>query len=161
MSATFTIFSLAESLRDAEGAHAEFEKALGRRDENWPEWYATYMIHKSYPPPIEKLVRTPQGFYHTVPIGVDDKPDEPQDFHLCHIYGQPENCIATLRASKIPIGVPTKFGSMCSPWPRRKGEGTEPETQSLLLPQPTTEYKPHDNIDDSFDEAPSEELEGE
>jgi len=37
---------LAELLREAEKAHAEYEKRLGKRDENWPEWYAEYIIKR-------------------------------------------------------------------------------------------------------------------
>ncbi len=25
-------------------AHGEHEKRIGRRDENWPDWYAAYMV---------------------------------------------------------------------------------------------------------------------
>ena len=36
---------LASALRRAEAAHGEHEKrAGGQRDENWPDWYAEYMI---------------------------------------------------------------------------------------------------------------------
>ena len=36
---------LASALRRAEGAHGEHEKRTGgQRDENWPDWYARYMI---------------------------------------------------------------------------------------------------------------------
>jgi catechol 2,3-dioxygenase-like lactoylglutathione lyase family enzyme len=34
---------LASALRRAEAAHGEHEKRLGKRDENWPDWYAAYM----------------------------------------------------------------------------------------------------------------------
>ncbi|USH00771.1 hypothetical protein K1720_04905 [Thermococcus argininiproducens] len=37
---------LAQLLKEAERAHAEYEKKLGKRDENWPEWYAEYIIEK-------------------------------------------------------------------------------------------------------------------
>lgn len=37
---------LAKLLREAEMAHAEYEEKLGKRDENWPEWYAKYIIEK-------------------------------------------------------------------------------------------------------------------
>jgi len=36
-------YDLASAMRRAEAAHGEHEKRLGRRDENWPEWYAAYM----------------------------------------------------------------------------------------------------------------------
>lgn len=36
---------LAAALRRAEAAHGEHEKRTGgQRDENWPEWYANYMV---------------------------------------------------------------------------------------------------------------------
>jgi catechol 2,3-dioxygenase-like lactoylglutathione lyase family enzyme len=35
---------LAQALRRAEAAHGEHEKRTGKRDENWPEWYAAYML---------------------------------------------------------------------------------------------------------------------
>ena len=41
-----TVDELAGLLREAEQAHGEFEKTLGRRDEDWPSWYADYMLKK-------------------------------------------------------------------------------------------------------------------
>jgi catechol 2,3-dioxygenase-like lactoylglutathione lyase family enzyme len=35
---------LAGALRRAEAAHGEHEKRTGQRDENWPDWYAAYML---------------------------------------------------------------------------------------------------------------------
>jgi catechol 2,3-dioxygenase-like lactoylglutathione lyase family enzyme len=35
---------LAGAFRRAEQAHGVHEKQLGQRDENWPEWYAAYMV---------------------------------------------------------------------------------------------------------------------
>jgi hypothetical protein len=35
---------LASALRRAEAAHGEHEKRTGQRDENWPDWYAGYMV---------------------------------------------------------------------------------------------------------------------
>jgi catechol 2,3-dioxygenase-like lactoylglutathione lyase family enzyme len=35
---------LASALRRAEAAHGEHEKRTGKRDENWPDWYAGYMV---------------------------------------------------------------------------------------------------------------------
>jgi catechol 2,3-dioxygenase-like lactoylglutathione lyase family enzyme len=35
---------LASALRRAEAAHGEHEKRTGRRDANWPDWYAKYMV---------------------------------------------------------------------------------------------------------------------
>jgi catechol 2,3-dioxygenase-like lactoylglutathione lyase family enzyme len=39
-----SVSDLANAMRRAEAAHGEHEKRLGSRDENWPDWYATYMI---------------------------------------------------------------------------------------------------------------------
>jgi catechol 2,3-dioxygenase-like lactoylglutathione lyase family enzyme len=42
---TFTSMGeLAQALRRAEAAHGQHEKRTGQRDENWPDWYATYMV---------------------------------------------------------------------------------------------------------------------
>jgi catechol 2,3-dioxygenase-like lactoylglutathione lyase family enzyme len=35
---------LASALRRAETAHGEHEKRIGQRDENWPDWYAAYIV---------------------------------------------------------------------------------------------------------------------
>jgi catechol 2,3-dioxygenase-like lactoylglutathione lyase family enzyme len=35
---------LASALRRAEAAHGEHEQRTGERDENWPDWYAEYMV---------------------------------------------------------------------------------------------------------------------
>jgi catechol 2,3-dioxygenase-like lactoylglutathione lyase family enzyme len=37
---------LAQALRRAEQAHGEHEKKLGHRDDNWPDWYAEYMVRE-------------------------------------------------------------------------------------------------------------------
>jgi catechol 2,3-dioxygenase-like lactoylglutathione lyase family enzyme len=46
--ATATTFAsatdLASAFRRAEAAHGEHEKRTGQRDENWPDWYAAYMV---------------------------------------------------------------------------------------------------------------------
>ena len=39
-----SVNDLASALRRAEAAHGEHEKRLGKRDENWPDWYAAYMV---------------------------------------------------------------------------------------------------------------------
>jgi hypothetical protein len=41
-----TVADLAALLREAERAHGEYEKTLGRRDEDWPTWYADYILRK-------------------------------------------------------------------------------------------------------------------
>jgi catechol 2,3-dioxygenase-like lactoylglutathione lyase family enzyme len=41
-----SIKDLANAMRRAEAAHGEHEKRLGKRDENWPDWYAEYMAHE-------------------------------------------------------------------------------------------------------------------
>ena len=35
---------LAKALKRAETAHGEHEKRTGERDENWPDWYAAFMV---------------------------------------------------------------------------------------------------------------------
>jgi hypothetical protein len=35
---------LASLLREAERAHAAYERELGSRDEDWPTWYAGYIL---------------------------------------------------------------------------------------------------------------------
>jgi hypothetical protein len=35
---------LANALRRAESAHSEHEKRTGQRDEDWPTWYADYIV---------------------------------------------------------------------------------------------------------------------
>src|SRR6185369_2388169 len=46
--ATATTFAsandLASAFRRAEAAHGEHEKRTKQRDENWPDWYAAYMV---------------------------------------------------------------------------------------------------------------------
>jgi catechol 2,3-dioxygenase-like lactoylglutathione lyase family enzyme len=39
-----TVADLAAAMRRAEAAHGEHEKRTGVPDENWPEWYATYIV---------------------------------------------------------------------------------------------------------------------
>jgi hypothetical protein len=47
------VVDLANALRRAEAAHGEHEKrAGGQRDENWPDWYATYMIAEQAGKPL-------------------------------------------------------------------------------------------------------------
>jgi hypothetical protein len=33
-------------LKDAEKAHGVYESTLGKRDEDWPKWYAEFIINK-------------------------------------------------------------------------------------------------------------------
>lgn len=37
---------MTELLKEAEAAHAEFEKSLGKPDEDWPAWYAKFIVAK-------------------------------------------------------------------------------------------------------------------
>ncbi|HYY06149.1 MAG TPA: hypothetical protein VE997_06200 [Candidatus Limnocylindria bacterium] len=37
---------LAYLLREAERAHAQYEADLGERDEDWPTWYAGYILDR-------------------------------------------------------------------------------------------------------------------
>jgi catechol 2,3-dioxygenase-like lactoylglutathione lyase family enzyme len=39
-----SIADLAQALRRASAAHGEHEKRTGEYDENWPDWYAAYMV---------------------------------------------------------------------------------------------------------------------
>jgi len=39
-----SVNDLASALRRAEAAHGQHEKRIGQRDENWPNWYAAYMV---------------------------------------------------------------------------------------------------------------------
>jgi hypothetical protein len=41
-----TVPELADLLREAERAHGEYEKTLGQRDEDWPSWYADYILKR-------------------------------------------------------------------------------------------------------------------
>jgi catechol 2,3-dioxygenase-like lactoylglutathione lyase family enzyme len=42
-----SVSDLASALRRAEAAHGEHEKRTGgQRDENWPDWYAEYMVRE-------------------------------------------------------------------------------------------------------------------
>jgi hypothetical protein len=45
-SGTLTADELARLLREAEQAHGAYEKELGRRDEDWPSWYATWILEQ-------------------------------------------------------------------------------------------------------------------
>jgi hypothetical protein len=41
-----SVVDLAEALRRAAAAHGEHEKRIGEADENWPDWYALYMVRE-------------------------------------------------------------------------------------------------------------------
>ncbi len=41
-----SVKDLANAMRRAEAAHGEHEKRIGGRDENWPDWYAEYMVRE-------------------------------------------------------------------------------------------------------------------
>jgi catechol 2,3-dioxygenase-like lactoylglutathione lyase family enzyme len=41
-----SVADLASAFRRAEAAHGEYEKRLGHRDEDWPSWYAEYMVRE-------------------------------------------------------------------------------------------------------------------
>jgi len=43
---------LAGALRRAEAAHGEHEKRTGRRDANWPDWYAAYLVAEQAGAPL-------------------------------------------------------------------------------------------------------------
>ena len=39
-----TVERLSTLLRQAEAAHGEYEKQLGHHDDDWPTWYARYIL---------------------------------------------------------------------------------------------------------------------
>ena len=41
-----TAAELADLLREAERAHGAYERELGQRDEDWPTWYATWILEQ-------------------------------------------------------------------------------------------------------------------
>ena len=41
-----TAEELAAELREAEAAHGVYEQELGHRDEDWPTWYATFIVDR-------------------------------------------------------------------------------------------------------------------
>jgi len=47
-----SVSDLAQALRRAEAAHIEHEKRTGERDVQWPDWYATYMVHEQSGEPL-------------------------------------------------------------------------------------------------------------
>lgn len=48
-----SVRDLADAMRRAEAAHGEYEQRLGgTRDENWPDWYARYMIAEQAGEPL-------------------------------------------------------------------------------------------------------------
>jgi hypothetical protein len=44
--ADLTREDLAALLQETERAHGEFERELGARDEDWPTWYAGYILER-------------------------------------------------------------------------------------------------------------------
>jgi hypothetical protein len=44
--ADLTLEVLAALLQETERAHGEFERELGQRDEDWPTWYAGYILDR-------------------------------------------------------------------------------------------------------------------
>ena len=41
-----TADELAAELREAEAAHGVYEQELGHRDEDWPSWYAKFIVDR-------------------------------------------------------------------------------------------------------------------
>jgi hypothetical protein len=41
-----TAEELAAELREAEAAHGVYEQQLGHRDEDWPTWYAKFIVER-------------------------------------------------------------------------------------------------------------------
>jgi hypothetical protein len=46
MQVEVTTEELARLLQEAERAHGEYERQLGRRDDDWPAWYANYILRQ-------------------------------------------------------------------------------------------------------------------
>ena len=46
MNEPLTAEQLAALLREAEKAHGEYERTLGHRDDDWPTWYAAYIVKR-------------------------------------------------------------------------------------------------------------------
>ena len=46
MADSLTADELAALLREAEQAHGAYEKELGRRDDDWPAWYAKFILDR-------------------------------------------------------------------------------------------------------------------
>jgi hypothetical protein len=42
-----SVSDLASALRRAAAAHGEHEARTGEADENWPDWYALYMVREA------------------------------------------------------------------------------------------------------------------
>ena len=45
-----TAEELAAALREAEAAHGEYERELGRPDPDWPTWYANHIVEQLHQP---------------------------------------------------------------------------------------------------------------
>ena len=45
-----TAEQLAAALREAEAAHGEYERELGRPDPDWPAWYANHIVEQLHQP---------------------------------------------------------------------------------------------------------------
>jgi catechol 2,3-dioxygenase-like lactoylglutathione lyase family enzyme len=41
-----SVYDLSQALRRAEAAHGQHEARTGQRDQNWPDWYAEYMVRE-------------------------------------------------------------------------------------------------------------------
>jgi catechol 2,3-dioxygenase-like lactoylglutathione lyase family enzyme len=54
MTSYASVEDLMEAMRRAEAAHGEYEKTLGKRDENWAQWYAEYMVKEQSGKPLPK-----------------------------------------------------------------------------------------------------------
>jgi hypothetical protein len=47
-----SVSELTSALRRAEAAHGEHEQRSGKRDENWPAWYAEYIVNEQAGKPL-------------------------------------------------------------------------------------------------------------
>ena len=48
MNKSNSILELEKLMKEAELAHAKYEKKLGKKDQNWPVWLAKFIIKKTY-----------------------------------------------------------------------------------------------------------------
>src|SRR5712691_3768484 len=85
-----TAEQLADLLREAERAHGEYEARLGRRDDDWPTWYARHML-----PKLRDLLSNP-----TRP---DLAPDVPDQMPLANGQLRPARACSRHCAGGLPI----------------------------------------------------------
>lgn len=43
-----SILELEKLIKEVESAHLEYEEKLGKKDKDWPVWFAKFIIKKTY-----------------------------------------------------------------------------------------------------------------